>query len=550
MPYNESTGAGVPDYVPSENKTKWAKTWNASYKEKIDAGESKEKAEEYAFAVANSKWGPKQKKVEDLSMPNIQQLLSQHADLIGKLVKEGSFSEPLLFCRLVKVDQAKREVWGVVTCEEPDRDNEICDFDTTVPFYQALVDEMQKASEVNPDGGVNIFPLRAMHGLVAAGKGISIEFRKDAKEIYMGFKVVDDNEWKKVQENVYTGFSQGGRYVKRWKDGDYMRYTAKPGEVSLVDVPCLQAAHFDAVKVLKSGGYDFIKDDGSTEFRKYSVTKEAGAIPATSGDIPTTPTPVNDADLTGVCTCDCANCKNGSCSTCTAGEKCKCAGKAAKARKCSCKCAMCAKGECKSCSADEKCQMCMSAKAERIEEMKALLSSMTKKEKKKAGVKYLVTDSDGNGYLPYTRGDGKPNHNLMGAAWAALHGGYRGNKYEGPDKAGAIKRLKQVYAREGMETPSEKSARITDLIKSTLEDRINCRAYGYLGKGMYTVGRFASIVEDLGFLWLAIDYERDMEGDESPVVDDVKDILESLLDAVLAYTEEQVEEAKQILSSK
>jgi hypothetical protein len=41
----------------------------------------------------------------------------------------------------------------------------------------------------------------------------------------------------------------------------------------------------------------------------------------------------------------------------------------------------------------------------------------------------------------------------MGAAWAALHGGYRGNKYEGPDRSAAIARLKKLYEREGMKTP-------------------------------------------------------------------------------------------------
>lgn len=415
--------------------------------------------------------------------------------IVGKSGR--TFDEPLLFCRLAKVDQAKREVWGVVTCEEPDRDDEICDFDTTVPFYQALVDEMQKASSVNPEGGTNIFPLRAMHGLVAAGKGIAIEFRKEAKEIYMGFKVVDDAEWKKVQENVYTGFSQGGRYVKRWKDGDFVRYTAKPGEVSLVDVPCLQAAHFDAVKALKAGGYQFIKDDGSVEIRKYaSVEKGAPEIPVSAGVIPSSPTKVTPVDTSNaVCNCLCANCKAGSCSTCTAGEKCACAGKALKA------------------------------------------------------VKYLV-ESNGEKHLPYTDEDGKPNHRLMGAAWAALHGGYRGNKYEGPNKEEAKKKLKQIYAREGMDTPSEKMERITDLVKSSLEFRINCRAFGKLGKGMYSVARFSSIVEDLSLLWFCLDNERRIEEDDSPATDDVKDALESLLDSFLLYAEEEVEEVKEQLNSK
>src|ERR1700677_1396980 len=158
----------------------------------------------------------------------------------GAVVDPGALH---VFCPLIKVDVAKREVWGVVTAEVPDKEGEICDFDTTIPYYKAMVDEMSKATD-----GVNIFPLREMHGLSAAGKGIDIQFREGTKEVYMGFKVVDDAAWNKVAEGVYTGFSQGGRYVKKWKDGEYTKYTAKPSEVSLVDVPCLTRAHFDYVK--------------------------------------------------------------------------------------------------------------------------------------------------------------------------------------------------------------------------------------------------------------------------------------------------------------
>ena len=49
--------------------------------------------------------------------------------------------------------------------------------------------------------------------------------------------------------------------------------------------------------------------------------------------------------------------------------------------------------------------------------------------------------------------DGKLDHGLMGAAWAALHGGYRGNKYEGPGKAEALRKLRALYEGEDMETP-------------------------------------------------------------------------------------------------
>lgn len=72
------------------------------------------------------------------------------------------------------------------------------------------------------------------------------------------------------------------------------------------------------------------------------------------------------------------------------------------------------------------------------------------------GAKFLVRDEEGHGRLPYTDDNGAIDHGRMGAAWAALHGGYRGNEYEGPDKEKAIERLKAIYRSEGLETPAEK----------------------------------------------------------------------------------------------
>lgn len=50
---------------------------------------------------------------------------------------------------------------------------------------------------------------------------------------------------------------------------------------------------------------------------------------------------------------------------------------------------------------------------------------------------------------------GAVDHGLMGAAWAALHGGYRGNKYQGPNKGEALAKLKRLYASEKMPLPGE-----------------------------------------------------------------------------------------------
>lgn len=61
-------------------------------------------------------------------------------------------------------------------------------------------------------------------------------------------------------------------------------------------------------------------------------------------------------------------------------------------------------------------------------------------------------------HLRVRNASGKLDHGLMGGAWAALHGGYRGNKYEGPNKSMALAKLKKLYEQEGLDTPGEKSA--------------------------------------------------------------------------------------------
>ena len=167
-----------------------------------------------------------------------------------------------LFVPFTKVDAVRREVSGIVTAESPDKDHEVCDYQKSVPYYRQVIQEIGKAT-----GGENFFPLREMHQMRAVGKCIGFNFNDSEREIEMTFKVVDDDAWKKVEERVYTGFSQGGRKV-----GDQvpdpihkgcMRYVASPSEVSLVDNPCLPTAHFA-----------YVKSDGSVEMRKFLKVEE------------------------------------------------------------------------------------------------------------------------------------------------------------------------------------------------------------------------------------------------------------------------------------
>jgi hypothetical protein len=149
-----------------------------------------------------------------------------------------------MFIPIVKVDAVQRLVYGLATAETEDRAGEICDYASTKPLYEKWSHEIAKAT-----GGKSFGHLRAMHGNVAAGKVTEITFNDTAKQIEICAKVVDDVEWTKVQEGVYTGFSQGGAYERRWTDTEgHNRYTAAPNEISLVDLPCLPQSTFELIK--------------------------------------------------------------------------------------------------------------------------------------------------------------------------------------------------------------------------------------------------------------------------------------------------------------
>lgn len=152
----------------------------------------------------------------------------------------------VLFIPIAKVDAARREVWGYAAEERPDKAGEVMDYDTSRPLFMAWSDGMAKATD-----GKSLGNVRAMHSNIAAGRLVHFEPQDDVKKFYVGAHIVDDAEWAKVEAGVYTGFSVGGSYAKRWTDpanNRLKRYTAAPSEISLVDSPCMYGATFELVK--------------------------------------------------------------------------------------------------------------------------------------------------------------------------------------------------------------------------------------------------------------------------------------------------------------
>lgn len=148
-------------------------------------------------------------------------------------------TQKMLFARITKVNAADRTVNGVLCVEEPDFVGEIWDYESSKPYFQKWNQTFAERTE-----GKSVGNMRSMHARIAAGMFTTMDYDDQTKAIIVTGKVVDDDEWEKVQEGVYTGFSIGAKYVRRWKDGNYIRWTAEPYEGSLVDNPAIPGATF------------------------------------------------------------------------------------------------------------------------------------------------------------------------------------------------------------------------------------------------------------------------------------------------------------------
>lgn len=170
-----------------------------------------------------------------------------------------------LFFQITKVDEEKRLVTGQACAEVPDRAGEIFDYESSKPLFEKWSNQIAEDTDGKSYGNI-----RSMHSNVAAGKVAEpLHFDDAHKAINITAKVVDDNEWEKVLEGVHTGFSIGGSYVNKWQDAEdksLTRYTADPGEISLVDRPCVPTAKFFSV----------VKADGSVLQKAF---KEPAAEP-------------------------------------------------------------------------------------------------------------------------------------------------------------------------------------------------------------------------------------------------------------------------------
>ena len=110
-----------------------------------------------------------------------------------------------LFIPITKIDVAQRLVTGTIAEEIPDRADEIMDYETAKPMFEAWSAEIVKASN-----GRSVGNLRGDAWQRRGGQARPHPFDDGARRIATVAKVVDDREWQKVLEGVTPAFRWAG----------------------------------------------------------------------------------------------------------------------------------------------------------------------------------------------------------------------------------------------------------------------------------------------------------------------------------------------------
>jgi hypothetical protein len=162
----------------------------------------------------------------------------------------------LLSCPFSKIDDEKREVWGVATTEALDSQGEIVDYEASKKAFEDWTDQFVRIS-----AGETMGNIREMHQPKPVGKLIAYKPDDATKRIMVGVKIsrspAGDEAWQKVKERVLNGFSIGApqadrriEYVNGKPRTRVIGY--KLSELSLVDNPACPEAWFTEIKLAKA----------------------------------------------------------------------------------------------------------------------------------------------------------------------------------------------------------------------------------------------------------------------------------------------------------
>lgn len=91
---------------------------------------------------------------------------------------------------------------------------------------------------------------------------------------------------------------------------------------------------------------------------------------------------------------------------------------------------------------------------------------------------------------------------------------------------------------------SAKSVQVVEMLKAHIDKTAESRG---MAKGLYAVSRAAEMLQGFASLWEQSVYEREIEGDDSEVPDELKDLLDSFTETFIAMA---TEEARELAANK
>jgi hypothetical protein len=361
------------------------------------------------------------------------------------------------FVQFSKLEDSKEKdgmptVWGVSTWEQPDSDQEICDYETAVPVYQAwskkAFDRTSRAGQEPSLGNI-----RLQHGMEVGGKATKLEFDDKAKEIWLGSEPRNDEIRDELKKGFYTGYSQGGSYAWRacgncegqmpmkqganWCETCGKDVTVRYGlkrlaEVSYVDSPAT------------GEGFEHVKANGSVEILKFAKREHNVAKTKT----------VAGVALPAHC-------------------------------------------------------FAYVGDSEKTETWKLPIEFPGDDKKTKSHIRNALARFDQTQGIP----DG--------------------------ERSKVKAKIEAAARAHGIEVDGEKSMRGMTALKASIDKAAEAKG---MVKGLYDVSRFADVLNSMAYLYECAFFEAEMEGDESEVPGELKDLLDSMTETFIAMATEEARE--------
>lgn len=344
-------------------------------------------------------------------------------------------------------------VWGIATLQQPDSDNELCEYESAKPVYQAWSAKALKRTK-GAGQEASLGNIRVQHGSDVGGKATKLEFRDADKEIWLGSEPIDDAMRDALKKGFYTGYSQAGAYAWRActicdeplvmqqgnnycpncnKDVPVLYGLKRIAEVSYVDSPAT------------GEGFEHVKANGSTEILKFAKKESIVAKTKT-----------------------------------VAGEK-------------------------------------LEASAF------AHVGDPEKTETWKLPIKFSS--------------DAKTKRHIRNAL--ARIDQTKGMSDE--ERAAARAKIEAAAKEHGIDVGSDKSDKLLDTMKTYITGAALVKGVK-LEKSLYDVARCADILMQLKNLWECASWELEIEGDGSEVPDELKELLDGMLETFIAMAEEEARE--------